>query len=113
MTAQLRATLPLNPFTGLTVMIEEEPPPGATASGSKDVVVSVNSLVPCPRADSVNVEHATNRPNAHTVTVLRRSATLRIVQSFTWESEHWDLNMSRCKFNYVRFLGLLKRCPHA
>ncbi len=46
-TAQLRFTVPLKPFTDPTWMFEDDVPPGAIASGLNEVACSVNSDVPC------------------------------------------------------------------
>ena len=45
-TWQVKLTVPLNPFTDPTWIRDDETPPGATASGSNDAGVSVNSDVP-------------------------------------------------------------------
>ena len=46
-TWQLKLTVPLNPLTDPTWMVDAEVPPGATASGEKEDACSVNSDVPC------------------------------------------------------------------
>ena len=63
---QPRVTVPLKLFTGSTRIDVAEVPPGAMATGSSAVVVSVNSLVPCSRAAGATARDATRTHNAAT-----------------------------------------------
>lgn len=98
-TTQDSATVPAKPLAVTTVMVEDETPPGSTASGLNGVAVKVKSV--CADAGNTN-----NPAKKH------KTATLvRPPQIFLLVFDHSEFNMSRCGFKYLRFLGSQKSCP--
>jgi hypothetical protein len=94
-TWQLRLTVPLNPLTDPIWMIEEDVPPGATASGLNDAAWRVNSLVPCPTATDAERQ----QKKAEIITIRQREAVARCPMiDFTLDSNHSALNMNGCRF---------------
>ena len=88
-TAQPRATVPLNPFTGSTRIEIDEVLPGAMATGSSEDVVRVNSLVPCALAVGASIRSAANRQ--------KPDKAPSPVQNFTLDSDPSNFTMSRFK----------------
>ena len=88
-------TLGLEGSGNPTTIWEEETPLGATASGLNGSGVSVNSEVPCAKADDTN-KTAINAQAAkrHTATIAPCPAA-----DFILDSDHSDLNMNGFWFN--------------
>ena len=88
------ATLGLDGVGSPITIAEEETPLGATASGSNEAAVSVNSEVPCATpgvgASTANKQAA----NRHGTPSLPSPAA-----DFTLDSDHSDLNMNGFWFN--------------
>src|SRR5438270_9636746 len=83
-----RVTVPLKLFTGSTRIEVAELPPGAIATGSSVVVLSVNSLVPCARA-------AAGASTKERTTTNSRAKPRSPIQSFTLGANPFNLTMSR------------------
>ena len=91
---KLTVTLGLEGVGSPTTIAEEETPLGATASGSNEAAVSVNSEVPCA-TDGVQANMA-NKQAAN------RQGTANLpspAADFTLDSDHSDLNMNGFWFN--------------
>jgi hypothetical protein len=84
---QPRVTVPLKLFTGSTRIEVAELPPGAMATGSRVVVVSKNSLVPCPCAAGARTRETTSRNG--------RAKPLSPIPSFTLGANPFHFTMSR------------------
>src|SRR5438270_9858561 len=82
-----RVTVPLKLFTGSTRIEVAELPPGAIATGSSVVVLSVNSLVPCACAAGASTRERTTRNS--------RAKPLSPMQSFTLGANPFTFTMSR------------------
>jgi len=88
-TWQLKLTVPENPLTDPTWMVDAEVPPGATASGENEDACSVNSEVPCcakaagtkPSTPKAAIRHKQARPAWPNI-------------NFNLDSDLSDLNMS-------------------
>jgi hypothetical protein len=95
-TWQLKLTVPLNPFTDPTWISDDETPLGATASGLKELGVSVNSDVPpCAIATGEKVQ-----ARAKVAAVRHSEAIPRCpAGDFSLDSIHSDLNMNGFGFN--------------
>jgi hypothetical protein len=87
------------------VMFADEVPPGATASGERlELTVIVKSV--CAEARGTASAAAANRQ--HT---MRTRPDQNLNQDFTFDSNHWDLNMSRVGYQYPSIPGIIKKLP--
>ena len=84
---QPRVTVPLKPFTGSTVIVVAELPPGAMATGSSVVVLRVNSLVPCANAVGARARERTSTNSS--------PKPLSANPSFTLGANPFNFTMSR------------------
>jgi hypothetical protein len=80
-------TVPANPAAGVTVIVLAEVPPGAIATGSSDVVLKSNSLVPWARAAGTKTRNRASKHDAGTYT--------NIVQRFRLDADPSNFTMSR------------------
>jgi len=89
-TWQLRLTVPLNPLTDPTWIVEDDVPPGAMASGLNDEACRVNSDVPCWAC-----ANETDRQATASAAAIRQAdiPARRPLIDFTLDSNHPDLNM--------------------
>jgi hypothetical protein len=87
-TWQLRFTVPLKPPTAPTLILVDDVPPGATACGSSEVVLRVNSEVPWATAAGTKRRHTARRHNAGTPAS----------ESFTLNAGSWDFTMRRFQY---------------
>ena len=92
-TWQVRATVPENPEpgAGLSWIVVDDTPPGATADGDNAEGCSVNSDVPCPTATAANAKTAATK---QTVT---RDACPEII--LILDSVRLAFDMNRLCFN--------------
>jgi len=83
-------TVPVNPFTDPTVIVDDDVPPGAIASGLNDDACSVNSDVPCWACAK-----ETDRQAKASAAAIRQTdiAARHPLMDFTLDSNHSDLNM--------------------
>ena len=84
-TWQLRATVPVKPVAGSTRIEEDDVPPGAIATGSSEVVVNRNSLVPWASTAGASIRH----------TISNAGNAASLVQSFTLDGDPSNFTMSR------------------
>ena len=91
-TWQLRLTVPANPLTEPTSMVDADVPPGAMASGEKEDACSVNSDVPSATAAGAQ-PHTTQTAIRH-----EKARPPRPIVNFNLDSDLSVLNMSRIGF---------------
>jgi hypothetical protein len=80
-------TVPENPVAGVTVMVLDEVPPGAIATGSSEVVLKSNSLVPWASAAGTKTRNRASKHGAGTYT--------NPVQRFRLDADPSNFSMSR------------------
>jgi hypothetical protein len=123
MTWQLKLTVPVNPLTDPTVTVADEVPSGGTATGEN---VEASRVKLWADAEIGRLNSAANRQRAARVA---RPLWMNFsgdgwdcdgagwVSDIAWgavlEYEASDFNMSRVRFNYLRFPGQAKGCPTA
>jgi len=86
-TWQSSFTVPANPVAGVTVIVLDEVPPGAIATGSSDVVLKSNSLVPWANAAGTKTRNRANKQNAGTY--------MNLAQRFRLDADPSNFTMSR------------------
>ena len=86
-TSQASDTGPANPMAGVTLIVLDEVPPGAIATGSSEVVLKSNSLVPWANAAGTKPRTRASKQDAGTYTTL--------VQRFRLVADPSNFNMSR------------------
>jgi hypothetical protein len=91
-TWQVRSTVPLKPLTVPTVMLEEDVPPGATASGENGVACRVKSA--CAEAEESKVRNAVA---AHKTAIMACRARIFSLGFDNVNFDESDFNMSRFK----------------
>lgn len=96
-------TGPANPEPATIVMLAEEVPPGAVASG----FIEAGTV----KVKSVCAEAAERKPS--TAHIHKTTSPACLLQGIHFEVNLSSFNMSRLVFKYLRFLGRSKRCPHA
>jgi hypothetical protein len=80
-------TVPENPVAGVTVIVLDVVPPGAIATGSSDVVLKSNSLVPWANAAGTKTRNRASKQNAGTY--------MNLVQRFRLDAYPSNFTMSR------------------